>query len=136
MPTAAPPTGDIEIPREPELQESAAETTRNTTVDDIVPGLIPNLQQYLRQQAEQTSRAKQAAELAPREGAPVATPQREQSAGEPVSDAEFEARVAAAMSAYSRPSDAKPVRSAAPVPAPTAAAADGPEPPTLADKAS
>jgi CheY-like chemotaxis protein len=124
MPTATPPTGDIEIPREPELQESAAEATRNTIVDDIAPGLIPNLQEFLQQEAEQTSHAKPADELAPREGA----------AGDPVSDASFEARVAAAMSSYSRPLDAKPARSAGPVPAPTAA--EVPEHWAVADKAS
>jgi hypothetical protein len=135
MPTAAPPTGDIEVLREPELQESAAEATRNTIVDDIAPGLIPNLQQFLQQEAEQTSRAKQAAEPAPVEGAPRATPQRDQSAIERLSDAAFEARVAAAMAAYGHPLDAaKPVRSAGPVPAPTAAAAEVPG--HMADRAS
>lgn len=86
MPTAAPPTGDIEIPREPELQESAAEATRNTIVDDMAPGLIPTLQQFLQQEAEEASRAKKAAELAPVEDAPPARLAQEQSPGETVSE--------------------------------------------------
>ena len=40
MPTAAPPTGEIEIPREPELQETADETTRATVADRVEPGLL------------------------------------------------------------------------------------------------
>ncbi|HWF04778.1 MAG TPA: response regulator [Candidatus Angelobacter sp.] len=40
MPTAAAPTGEIEIPRDPELQESAEETTRNTVADHVDPGLL------------------------------------------------------------------------------------------------
>ncbi len=40
LPTAAPPTGDIEIPREPELQETADETTRATVADRVEPGLL------------------------------------------------------------------------------------------------
>jgi CheY-like chemotaxis protein len=40
MPTAAAPTGEIEIPRDPELQESAEETTRNTVADHVEPGLL------------------------------------------------------------------------------------------------
>jgi CheY-like chemotaxis protein len=86
MPTSAPPTGDIEIPREPELQESAAEATRNTIVDDMAPGLIPTLQQFLQQEADEASRAKKAAELASVEDTPPARPAREQFAGEMVSE--------------------------------------------------
>src|SRR6185437_14222778 len=41
VPTAAPPLGDIEIPREAGLQESAEETTRNTVADHRDPDLVP-----------------------------------------------------------------------------------------------
>lgn len=125
MPTAAQPTGEIEIVRDPELQESAAETTRSTIVDDIAPGLIPNLQEFLKQETEHALHPRQATEPAPR-----ATPQKELAA-EPVSDADFEARVAAAMSAYSRPQDTKPAWNAAQVPAAAGAAA---APGAVADK--
>jgi hypothetical protein len=40
MHTAVPPTGEIEIPREPELQETADETTRATVADRVEPGLL------------------------------------------------------------------------------------------------
>jgi CheY-like chemotaxis protein len=129
MPTAAPPTGDIEIPREPELQESAAEATRSTIVEDIAPGLIPSLQQFLQHEAEQASRAKKAADLASIAAAPPAGPKREQAADEPVSNANFEGHVAAAMSASSRSQDAQAVRTAAPVSEPTAAGPGVPEHP-------
>ena len=46
MPTAAPPTGDIEIPREPELQERAEETTRATVADRVEPGLMSKLDSF------------------------------------------------------------------------------------------
>lgn len=45
MPTAAPPIGDIDIPKEPALQETAEETTRNTVVDHVEPGLMSPMQQ-------------------------------------------------------------------------------------------
>jgi hypothetical protein len=108
MPTAAPPTGEIEIPREPELQETADETTRATVADRVEPGLLSTFE------AEPDTARKPVAEepastwpspdrlSADRsfedrpniaEAAIVATSE--------VSDADFEARVAAAMAAYS-----------------------------------
>jgi len=45
LPTAAPPTEEIDIPREPALLESAEEATRNTVADVKEPGLIPTLQE-------------------------------------------------------------------------------------------
>ncbi len=48
--TAAPPTGDVDIPREPALQETAAETTRNTVAESTEPGLMPTMQQDVTQQ--------------------------------------------------------------------------------------
>jgi CheY-like chemotaxis protein len=47
VPTAAPPTGEIEIPREPELQETAEETTRNTVADKVEPGLLSPIEQQM-----------------------------------------------------------------------------------------
>jgi CheY-like chemotaxis protein len=116
MPTAAPPTGDLEIPREPELQETADETTRATVADRVEPGLLSTFQ------AEPEAARKSAAEEQPAswpsstgahqdahssptmEAAPaqndVAPLPAIRATGE-VSDADFEARVAAAMAAYS-----------------------------------
>jgi CheY-like chemotaxis protein len=51
VPTAAPPTGEIEIPREPELQETAEETTRNTVADKVEPGLLSPIEQQMETQA-------------------------------------------------------------------------------------
>jgi CheY-like chemotaxis protein len=112
LPTAAPPTGDIEIPREPELQETADETTRATVVDRVEPGLLSTLESVAdaarKAAAEEqpayhpNAAAQEAPSAAAMESAPAA---REQSpinaATADVSDADFEARVAAAMAAYS-----------------------------------
>ena len=112
LPTAAPPTGDIEIPREPELQETADETTRATVVDRVEPGLLSTLESVAdaarKAAAEEqpayhpNAAAQEAPSAAAMESAPAA---REQSpinaATAEVSDADFEARVAAAMAAYS-----------------------------------
>ncbi|MGH9568540.1 MAG: response regulator, partial [Candidatus Angelobacter sp.] len=40
VPTSAAPTGEIEIPQEPALQENDAEATRNTVADARDPGLV------------------------------------------------------------------------------------------------
>jgi CheY-like chemotaxis protein len=125
VPTAAPPTGDIEISPEPGLQETAAETTRNTVAEAVEPGLMPTLLQEEGPLDDVVAR--EAAELAPldaeavfsrlQEVAPAKSPVAEPADGarrsfetEPVSHAEpverktaesdFEARVAAAMAAY------------------------------------
>lgn len=129
VPTAAPPTGDLEIAREPYLQESAADTTRNTIVESTEPGLLPTRQQYM---PPASLSDVEAAELAavdaefptgsfhdiPAEIAlhapppdhteviPAPTLAAEPTAGleadkPKLSDADFEARVAAAMAAYS-----------------------------------
>jgi CheY-like chemotaxis protein len=112
LPTAAPPTGEIEIPREPELQETADETTRATVADRVEPGLLSTLESV----ADAARRA--AAEEHPayhpnaaaHEAPPAATMEVAFAASEQspinaataeVSDADFEARVAAAMAAYS-----------------------------------
>jgi hypothetical protein len=106
LPTAAPPTGDIEIPREPELQETADETTRATVADRIEPGLLATFE--TEQEARKSAAAEQsgswpsgnnsnaaAQEAAAASESPISAAMAE------VSDADFEARVAAAMAAYS-----------------------------------
>jgi len=109
LPTAAPPTGDIEIPREPELQETADETTRATVADRVEPGLMSTLESVAdaaRKAAEEQPayRPNAAAQETPSvamESAPAASESPVSAATAEVSDADFEARVAAAMAAYS-----------------------------------
>jgi CheY-like chemotaxis protein len=115
MPTAAPPIGDIEIPREPELQETADETTRSTVADHVEPGLLSTFEserEAARKSAEgqpdawafgNNSSAAEAPSTATMEAAPAQndiTPLPAVRATGEVSDADFEARVAAAMAAY------------------------------------
>lgn len=105
VPTAAAPTGDIDIPREEGLQESAEETTRNTVADARDPDLVPTAHHIPAPQqtavaelpvpqemsADETQALNISEEtLAPAEEVPA--PQ--------LSEADFEARVAAAMAAY------------------------------------
>ena len=116
MPTAAPPIGDIEIPREPELQETADEATRNTVADHVEPGLLSTFEserEAARKSAAEeqpaswsssnSSNAAEASSAATMEVAPaqsdIAPLPAIRATGE-VSDADFEARVAAAMAAY------------------------------------
>ena len=114
MPTAAPPTGNIEIPREPELQETADETTRATVADRIEPGLLNTLEslpeaarkafaeeQPTAWQSGNSSNVVEASSAAAMEAAPALSEQAPGGAAAEVSDADFEARVAAAMAAYS-----------------------------------
>lgn len=117
MPTAAPPIGDIEIPREPELQETAGEATRNTVADHVEPGLLSTFEsereaaqksaaeeQPASWSSSNSSSAAEASSAATMEVAPaqndIAPLPAIRATGE-VSDADFEARVAAAMAAYS-----------------------------------
>ncbi|HET9165243.1 MAG TPA: hypothetical protein VFP11_04545, partial [Candidatus Angelobacter sp.] len=116
LPTAAPPTGDIEIPREPELQETADETTRATVADRVEPGLLNTLESLpeaarkavAEEQASSFNSSIPAAEEAPSLATIEVAPAQSEvpplpairATGE-VSDADFEARVAAAMAAYS-----------------------------------
>ena len=111
MPTAAPPTGDIEIPREPELQERAEETTRATVADRVEPGLMSKLDSFTdaaRKAAGEelpayhpNAAAQEAPSAAAMEVVPAASESPNSGATAEVSDADFEARVAAAMAAYS-----------------------------------
>jgi hypothetical protein len=116
MHTAVPPVGELEIPREPALQETAEETTRSTVADHVEPGLMSTLSQATEtgQPREMESPAAwpppvpstPANEAAPAsmETAPdgrYSSPLPAAEATLEVSDADFEARVAAAMAAYS-----------------------------------
>jgi CheY-like chemotaxis protein len=116
MPTAAPPTGEIEIPREPELQETADETTRATVADRVEPGLLSTLESV--PEAARKAVAQEHASVGDRSNVAGAEPSSAPTmqvapaesdlsslpasgATSEVSDADFEARVAAAMAAYS-----------------------------------
>jgi CheY-like chemotaxis protein len=135
LPTSTPAPAEIEIPREPELLETAADATRNTLAEDTEPGLLSTGQQF-----ESIPADAMAAELAPVEepftpagfqdipadiashlppvavqAAPVTPPEKVEPTVEPFSDADFEARVAAALAAYSRAQEAPPVVSEPPV---------------------
>ena len=141
VPTAAPPTGEIEIPREPELQETAEETTRNTVADKVEPGLLSPIEQQMethtvaQPELEPSIADMPSADASPTEAAVMeVTPAESYSAPQPptvaslpieqtlteapsveanaVGDSDFEARVAAAMAAYNH---------AEAVPAPAAA---------------
>jgi hypothetical protein len=127
VPTAAPPTADLEIPREPALEETADETTRSTVADHVEPGLLSTFEHG--PETHPAAQEDSAAEQRPapawsssnsagtvRETAPmeVASAESElaplpaiQATGE-VSDIDFEARVAAAMAAYSHAAEAAP----------------------------
>jgi CheY-like chemotaxis protein len=121
MPTSAPPMADLEIPREPALQETADVATRNTVADRIEPGLLSTIKQQMEtrpaEHAAVPSTDQSSAEQAPtgvieaartdvapaeavvEEGQSVPPPMIDATAE--VSDSDFEARVAAAMAAYS-----------------------------------
>jgi hypothetical protein len=112
MPTAAAPTGDLEIPREPELQETADETTRATVADRVEPGLLSTFEaapeaakaiaeeQPVAWSSGNNLNVAEASSAATMEGAPAQSEQSPMTAAAEVSDADFEARVAAAMAAY------------------------------------
>ncbi|HEY6272753.1 MAG TPA: response regulator [Terriglobales bacterium] len=128
IPTSTPAPEEIEIPREPQLQETAEETTRNTVADSLEPGLMTTRQQF---EWEKDSPSTQEAG-APEEGpgihfqdipaeialhAPPSIPTEapepqtseaqsprltpvEESEEPKVTEDDFEARVARAMAAY------------------------------------
>jgi len=135
VPTAAAPVGDIEIPREAGLQENAHETTRKTIADLRDPDLVPTAH-HITPPATAQSVAAPVIEVEPsslesvEEVSVLAQPEEAQPAPETVaqiaeafssqlhahapslSEADFEARVAAAMAAYSQavePVEAAPV---------------------------
>jgi CheY-like chemotaxis protein len=109
MPTSAPPV-EVEIQREPALQETAEETTRSTRVDHVEPGLLSTIGQQVHSfddvPAQQFVAPAPQVEASP-QGAPEAFEVSPSSAPattdstNSMTDADFEARVAAAMAAYS-----------------------------------
>jgi CheY-like chemotaxis protein len=116
MHTAVPPVGELEIPREPALQETAEETTRSTVADHVEPGLMSTLSEATgtgpaRETESPAAWPPQVPSAPANEAAPAymeSAPEDRYSAPQPtvdatpeVSDADFEARVAAAMAAYS-----------------------------------
>jgi hypothetical protein len=126
VPTAAPPLGDIEIPREAGLQESAEETTRNTVADHRDPDLVPTAHHIPAPVAQEAAEPSHAAVEMPvvvvqessvavespvEPEAQVVPEQTEASAPEPqqpsLSEADFEARVAAAMAAYGQAAESR-----------------------------
>ena len=113
MPTATPAADDVEIPHEPTLQQTAEETTRSTVADQVEPGLMTSIGEQVDAfptrwegaPAANTAEVNSAAEE------PVSAPSTQAPAE--VSDADFEARVAAAMAAYSHATESEPVRAPA-----------------------
>ncbi|HVG89937.1 MAG TPA: response regulator, partial [Alphaproteobacteria bacterium] len=127
MHTAVPPVGELEIPREPALQETAEETTRSTVADHVEPGLMSTLSQATETgqtretespaawpppvssaHADEATPAAWPPPVPPTPAAMETAPDDRYSSPLPtveatpeVSDADFEARVAAAMAAYS-----------------------------------
>jgi CheY-like chemotaxis protein len=132
VPTASAPVGDIEIPREAGLQENAHETTRNTLADHRDPDLVPTAHYIAQPQTASLEPATAPGIEAPvtswensstnSESAPGITAAAVEPAEAAVapsrpdapslSEADFEARVAAAMAAYGQPAE---VTQAAPV---------------------
>ena len=115
MPTSVAAVGDLEIPREPALQETAEETTRSTKVTQLEPGLMSTIGQQV--EAFPTGATETAVPPPPpveTSAATASAPQPSYSAPAPmpaseapteVTDADFEARVAAAMAAYNQASE-------------------------------
>jgi len=115
VPTAAPPAPEIEVPRDPQLEETAAETTRNTVVDSQEPDLVPTMQNQAEtgmvnlggEFAPLDSRNNLSASVenpsdAPRGPRLVARTNNLDAGDSKISESDFEARVAAAMAAYNQ----------------------------------
>jgi CheY-like chemotaxis protein len=128
IPTSAPAPEDMEIPREPQLQETAEETTRNTVADSLEPGLMTTRQQFEWEHDPPSTREAGVLEEGPGihfqdipaeialhapPSIPTAAPESQTSEAQgprltpvevseesSVSEDDFEARVAAAMAAY------------------------------------
>jgi CheY-like chemotaxis protein len=147
--TAVPPVGELEIPREPALQETAEETTRTTVADQVEPGLMSALSETTGtgQQPETESPAAwppqpssstaNDAVSARMEAAPedrYSAPLPIANATSEVSDADFEARVAAAMAAYSHAAEPAAPQSAS-EPAATVSAEAAPASPVYSAQA-
>jgi CheY-like chemotaxis protein len=151
MHTAVPPVGELEIPREPALQETAEETTRSTVADHVEPGLMSTLSQATEtgQPREMESPAAwpppvpsapaNEAAAAAMETAPDArysSPLPAVEATPEVSDADFEARVAAAMAAYSHAAEPTETHQSLSEPAVTVSAEPEPASPVYSAQAS
>ncbi|HZS28672.1 MAG TPA: response regulator [Candidatus Angelobacter sp.] len=115
MPTSVAPIGDLEIPREPALQETAEETTRSTEVTQVEPGLMSTIGQQVEAFPAQALEAavpppppietSAATASAPQASYSAPAPMPVSEAATEVTDADFEARVAAAMAAYNQASE-------------------------------
>ncbi len=120
MPTAAAPIGDIDVPREPSLQESAEEITRTTVADAREAGLVPTSHAASSNASVHIAAPMHVAEMSvgspadnpaadlPSIDVPAAPPIMSDAAPveasaplPPLTNDDFEARVAAAMAAYS-----------------------------------
>jgi hypothetical protein len=103
--SATGPIGDIEIPRDPALETTAAEETQNTVADVRDPGLMTTLHDVTvdTAAAENATAATDPVELpeSPAQGTAQSAPAVAE-AGVQVPDLDFEARVAAAMAAYTQ----------------------------------
>jgi len=125
MPTSTPAVEDLEIPREPALQETAEETTRSTRADQLEPGLMSTIGQQVEafqtevMEAGSPSVPEIEASPAPEASHPAPVPAPAAEISPQAADADFEARVAAAMSAYSKAAETEtmppPVAEPAPV---------------------
>jgi CheY-like chemotaxis protein len=132
VPTAAAPAPEIEVPRDPQLEETAAETTRNTVVDSQEPGLVPTMQNQaetgivnlggefapldsrnnLSASEEARTHAVESPSDAPTRGPQlVARANNLDAADTKISESDFEARVAAAMAAYNQPTGSREAES-------------------------
>jgi CheY-like chemotaxis protein len=155
VPTAAPPSAEIDVPRDPQLEDTAAETTRNTVADSQEPGLVPTMQNEA--EAGIVNLGGEFAPLSSRDdsSAPVeAKPPTVESSSElqtkgprlvarttnldgvdpKISESDFEERVAAAMAAYnqataSHEAEHQIKESSAPEPAPSQLAANNADAP-------
>ena len=148
--TAVPPVGELEIPREPALQETAEETTRSTVADQVEPGLMSTLSQAMG--TSQTRETESPAAWPPQTDSTTANesisaqmaaaPEDRYSAPLPianatseVSDADFEARVAAAMAAYSHAAEPTATPQSVSDPAATVSAEAAPASPVYSAQA-
>ncbi|HET9364150.1 MAG TPA: response regulator [Candidatus Angelobacter sp.] len=115
MPTSVAPVADMEIPREPALQETAEETTRSTQATQVEPGLMSTIGQQVEAfpaPAMETAvpqpppvETSAAAASAPQANYSAPAPMPVNEAPTEVTDSDFEARVAAAMAAYNQASE-------------------------------
>jgi CheY-like chemotaxis protein len=126
VPTAAPSSPEIEVPRDPQLEETAAETTRNTVVDSQEPDLVPTMQKQAEmgmvnlggEFAPLDSRNNLSASVenpsdAPRGPRLVARTNNLDAGDTRMSESDFEARVAAAMASYNQATGSREAESQA-----------------------